>query len=636
MLFGEFLVHKGTVSADEVDRILLIQRKCVVPLGKLAVERAMLSLADIFQIRSFQRKTDSKFGEVAMKLNLLKPRQVDSLLEVQKSLKPFFGELLVREGALADHDLLELLKEFKEQYGRLPSPHMRRVAMVGLELSVLMGLRNGLTKLGYEVLTENFGVDDLRQMMNDAPDYIVVNLTANKKETLKNLTALRMEFPTFYPKMLALVERLEPDDREKALNAGIADFVPATAAVTNIVNYISSILDSMNREQAGKILLVDDSPTVLRLTSFYLEEDGYESLLASSAEEALAILEQTEPDLVLSDIHMPGMDGIELCRRIKLNPQTRNVPVVIITTSKEIARLKDALDSGASDYIVKPFQQEELLARVRSHIRTKRLIDELQSSRRELLMVNEKLGEANNRKTEFLATVAHDLRTPLTSIRTYSELLAFPNMAMDTQKEFVNIIKTEAMRMAGLIRNYLDITRVEAGAALYKKESVDLCGVAGYFAKIYATMASNKSIGFEARLPEEPVLFMGDKEHFEQVFSNLLDNAVKFTPAGGNIALELTTTAKRARNYAQILVRDTGPGIPEDARQFIFKKYLHLPSENQSIKGTGLGLAICKEIVEWHGGKIDVESTPGKGSTFRVVVPLAEEEKKKKAPSPLA
>lgn len=624
MLFGEFLVHKEVLTADEVDKVLLLQRKIAVPLGKLALERSLLTLADIFQIRGQQRKTDSKFGDIAIKLNLLKPRQVDSLVELQKAIKPFVGELLVREGVLTEDSLLALLKEFKADYGKPTGPHTRRIALVGLELTTMLNLKNSLTKLGYEVLTENFTVEDLQKMLHDAPDYLVLNLVENKKGSLSKLTALRTAHPSFQPKMLALVERLEPADREQAFAAGIADFVPATAAAANIAQYIHSILDSITREEAGKILLVDDSPTILRLTSFYLEGSGYESLLASTGEEALAILEKVTPDLVLSDILMPGMDGIELCRRIKLNPKTRNVPVLIITTAKESGRLREALDSGASDYINKPFQQEELLARVRSHIRTKRLIDELQASRGELMMVNEKLAEANNRKTEFLSTVAHDLRTPLTSIRTYSELLSFPNVTIDTQKEFIGIIQSEAVRMAGLVRNYLDISRVEAGAALYEKKPVDLGQMAHYFAKIYATMATNKSVRFTTAIPEMPVMFLGDKEHFEQVIANLLDNAVKFTPAGGAISLEITVARKRSRNYAELLVRDTGPGIPANAREIIFKKYQHLPNENQPIAGTGLGLAICKEIVEWHGGKISVESEPGNGALFRVVLPMPE------------
>ncbi len=627
MLFGEFLVDKGVLSSDEVDKVLLLQRKIAIPLGKLALERSLLTLADIFQIRGQQRKTDSKFGDIAIKLNLLKPRQVDSLVDLQKSIKPFVGELLVREGILTEDRLLALLKEFKAEYGKPFSPHTQRIALVGLELTVMLNLKNSLTKLGYEVITENFTADDLRRMIHDVPDYIVLNLVEHKSGSLDKLAAVRTEHPSFQPKMLALVARLDPADRARSLAAGIDDFVPATAAAANIAQYIHSILDGAKREEAGKILLVDDSPTVLRLTSFYLEGSGYETLLASSGGEALAILEKVQPDLVLSDVLMPGMDGIELCRRIKLNPKTRNVPVLIITTSKEAGRLREALDSGANDYIQKPFQQEELLARVRSHIRTKRLIDDLQASRNELLMVNEKLAEANNRKTEFLSTVAHDLRTPLTSIRTYSELLTLSSVTIDTQKEFIGIIQSEALRMAGLIRNYLDISRVEAGAALYEKRPVDLRDMAAYFAKIYSTMAANKSIRFTAAVPERPVMFMGDKEHFEQVISNLLDNAVKFTPAGGAISLEINVARKRSRDYAELVVRDTGPGIPPNAREIIFKKYHHLQSENQPIAGTGLGLAICKEIVEWHGGKISVEPEPGHGALFRVVLPMMEEGK---------
>ncbi|MBI5178776.1 MAG: response regulator [Nitrospinae bacterium] len=629
MLFGEYLVSRGKLKSKDVEGILHIQKKSAVPIGKLAAEKKFLTLADVFTIRAHQKTTGNRFGEVAVNLDLLKPRQVDTLLDLQNVLRPFFGELLVQNNMITQEEFLEELRAFRATLGKQPGTLVSRIAIIDVEPARLFAMYNALTRMGYEVFPEPFSPDVVRRLMEERPQFVIVDLSSKKDDKLRALERARAEHPMDEVKILALVDKLAPADRERAQNAGIAEFAPASALAENIAQFVHGTLASAEKEKAGTVLLVDDSHTVLRLMSFFLEQERYETYLAATAEEAQALLEKVSPDLVLTDLHLPGMNGIELCRAVKQNPKTRDVPVVLVTTAKAITRLKEALDSGASDYIVKPFQQDELLARVRSHIKTKRLIDELQRSRKELLVSNEKLAEANNKKTEFLATVAHDLRTPLTSIRTYSELLGMKNTPIDAQKEFVQIIQSEAIRMAGLIKNYLDISRLESTAASHRKEEFDLAQMVEYFAKIYSTMAKNKQVKFKSSVAKGVVTLMGDKEQFEQVLSNLLDNAVKFTPAQGLITLGLTVAEKGARRFAEITVGDSGKGIPKDAQQYLFKKFHYLHNEYQPIKGTGLGLAICKEIVERHGGKIDVDSEEGKGATFRVIVPLLATEKPK-------
>jgi len=635
LLFGEYLVSKGAISQKDVAKICNIQLKSVKPVGKLAVDNKFLSLADIFTIRSHQRSTGQKFGEVAINLNFLKPRQVQSLLQLQKDLKPFFGELLVSNAILSEEEFLKELKAFQESQDFLKTRTNRKIVIVDMDRENLSELKDSFNRLGHEVIAMDFAPDEFRSLMEKWPDFVILNLSKRKDEIFKVLRQARKDLPVEEFRILALMDKLTPADKHNAANAGIVEFAPANALPANIVQYAKGIFESLEMELAGKVLMVDDSQTVLRLMSFFLENEGYETYMASSGEEALAMLEKISPDLVLTDLHMPGINGIELCRRIKLTPKTRNVPVVMVTTAKAISRLNEALDSGANDYMVKPFQRDELLARVRSHIKTKRLIDELQTSRRKLLVSNEKLADANNKKTEFLSTVAHDLRTPLTSIRTYSELMGMQNVPIETQKDFVEIIKSEAIRMSGLIRNYLDISRMESGAAIYRKQEVDLAEMVNYFSRIYSKMSQNKNVDFTSTVPRHPVLLMGDKGRLEQVLANLLDNAVKFTPAGGTITLKLAVASNKAKKFAEICVSDTGQGILPEAQQFIFKKFHQMYNKFQSIEGAGLGLAICKEIVDGHGGKIELQSEYGHGATFRVLMPMAgtgDEVKKRKRP----
>jgi signal transduction histidine kinase len=623
MLFGEYLLERGKLSSSEVDLVCNIQKKSTVPIGQLAVDNKFMSLADVLSVRSNQQSTGAMFGEVAVRLDILKPRQVEALLELQKDLRPYFGELLVKNNLMSEEEFIAHLRQFKtNQAADLPETSATIVAVVDIRKESLFKLQNEFLRRGYNVITELFSPESFLNLPSLKPGFVVMDVSNRRMEKLDALMKIREARGTDEFRVLAIADKLNAGDREAAALAGITEIVPTKADPVNIVSYIHSLLAGLSDSRTGKVLLVDDSFTALKLMSHCLEKERYETYLASSGEEALSFLEKSVPDLILTDIFMPGMNGIELCKIIKNNPKTRNIPVVAVTTAKSILRLKEALEAGASDYMIKPFQHDELLARVRSHIKTKRLIDELQNSKRELLYSNEKLGEANNRKIEFLATVAHDLRTPLTSIQTYSELLGMKNVAINDQKEFVEIIRLEVMRMSGLIKNYLDISRMESAAGIYAKADVDLSAMAAYFAKIYDTMAKKKSILFTSSIKIPDLTVTGNKERLEQVLANLLDNAVKYTQPGGKITFSLSQITAENRKLAEITVSDNGIGIAPDAKQFLFKKFHYLHDGTESVNGLGLGLAICKEIVDGHGGKIELESEPDKGSTFRVTLPL--------------
>ncbi|MBI3795236.1 MAG: response regulator [Nitrospinae bacterium] len=621
MLFGEYLLALGKLKPKDVARVCNIQEKSVLPIGKLAVDNKFMTLADVLTICSHQKKSGALFGEVAINLNILKPRQVDALLELQGELRPLFGEILVKDGLMSEAEFLEHLRSFKANELSAPRTASPIVALVDVDKQNLFRMQSELMELGFNVVAQTFGADSMASLPSMNPAFVVIDISRERQEKLSALARLRAT-ENFGPvRLLAMSDKLDAGEREAATAAGIGEIVPSGSNPRNIVAYIHGLLSGTTSAHTGKILLVDDSQTALRLMFHCLERENYETYLAKSGEEALRILKQNIPDLVLTDIYMPGMSGVELTELIKKNPETHSVPVVAVTTAKSISKLKEALFAGAVDYIVKPFQPDELLARVRSHIKTKRLMDEMEKSKKELLITNEKLAEANNKKIEFLAMVVHDLRAPLTSIQTYSELLGMSGTSMEDQKEFVGIIKTEVTRMSGLIKNYLDVSRIESATGIHSKTEVNIGEMASYFAKIFSTIAKKKSLQFASDFKDPDMVVTGNKEKLEQVFSNLLDNAVKYTPVGGKISFELSSTKIKNKKMAKIIVSDTGVGISPDAKQYIFKKFHFLHDGSAESSGLGLGLSICREIVEWHGGTIDVISEPGEGATFQVLIP---------------
>jgi len=239
--------------------------------------------------------------------------------------------------------------------------------------------------------------------------------------------------------------------------------------------------------------------------------------------------------------------------------------------------------------------------------------------------------ELDKKKSDFLNMVAHDLRTPLTSIRSYSELLLMyghrPNKG---QGEYAEIIKEESIRLSSLIDSFLDISKIEAGLAEYNPEEIEIKEIIDHFVKVFQGDAETHKISINSQVEKELPSIYVDKKGLGQVFSNLLSNSVKFTPPKGsiNVNASLTTLINEkgtAVPYVKVSISDTGIGIPQESLDKIFEKFVQLNRRStKSIQGTGLGLTISKDIIEQHGGRIRVESKEGKGSTFSFTLKVSE------------
>jgi len=375
-------------------------------------------------------------------------------------------------------------------------------------------------------------------------------------------------------------------------------------------------VDSPPPELAGRrILIVDDDRLNVRILTSILKPDGYAIHAAHSGEEALEIYERLQPDLVLLDVIMPGINGFETCRTLRDRHGAMLAPIIFITAKSESDDVVEGLAAGGVDYLPKPFKAREVLARLRTHMQN-RLLNEQQR-----LLVAQ-LSTANQAKNRLLGMVAHDLRNPLASITGLADFLSDGTVGQLTpdQLDLVKTIQDTSQSMLTMVNELLDLSVIESGELKIQPEErliADLLTKSVYLNNIHAAKKGSR-IEVEPGLTDAILRIDADK--VKQVVDNLLSNAIKFSPPNSVIRVCM----QRETGTYSVLVRDQGPGIPEGERDKLFKDFGQTsvkPTAGE--KSTGLGLAICKRIMESHGGSIDAESMPAGGSVFRITFPLA-------------
>ena len=372
-------------------------------------------------------------------------------------------------------------------------------------------------------------------------------------------------------------------------------------------------------EKRFHVLLVDDNADMRDYVTRLLA-DRYHVLAVADGEAAWKAVEEHVPDLVLSDVMMPVIDGFELLRRIRANSQTREIPVVLLSARAGEESRIEGLEASADDYIVKPFSARELLATVDAHLKTVNI-------RRERLRLIEQLREQDQRKDEFLATLAHELRNPLAPIRNGLELIRLANHDPATIERATTIMHRQVEQMVRLVDDLLDVSRISRNKLELRKERVDLQAVVRNAVETSRPILVAAKNDLHVDLPAEPVHLDADPVRLAQVFSNLLNNAAKYSEPGGRISLVATQTG----GELTVRVSDTGIGIEPAKLSQIFGMFvqLHAASEQQVQSGLGVGLTLVQRLIEMHGGSIEARSEgTGKGSEFVVRLPVLPQEAK--------
>lgn len=369
---------------------------------------------------------------------------------------------------------------------------------------------------------------------------------------------------------------------------------------------MSQLSDLMAPQLKSRILVVDDISKNLQVVGTILRNEGYHVMPATSGLQALERVSAQPPDLILLDLMMPEMDGLEVCSRLKADPFTRQIPVIFLTASNEMDHLMKGFEAGAVDYITKPFNAPELLARVRTHL--------------ELKHARERLREMNEEKNEFMGIAAHDLRNPLSAIQGYAEMiiedaqsLAHRDLEGNGQR-----IREAAKRMTEMVQNFLDANRIERGELKLNMAISDLSPLLQSVLETQSPHATAKGQMIQLELPPTPTLALADVSITLQVFENLVSNAVKYSPPGKKIFVRLKAEA----GVVRFEVEDQGPGLSKEDQKKLFGKFARLSAKPTGGEhSTGLGLSIVKRLVEAMNGKVWCESELEMGAKFIVTIP---------------
>lgn len=368
------------------------------------------------------------------------------------------------------------------------------------------------------------------------------------------------------------------------------------------------------------VLIVDDIPKNLQVLSNILNRDGYEIAFASNGRQALQIAESILPDLILLDIMMPEMDGYEVCRRLKENPSTQDIPIIFITGKAETEDVVKGFQVGAVDYITKPFNSVELLSRVKTHIELKQSRDSILKYSQELEKAQSELKQVIAQKDKFFSIIAHDLRGPFTGFISLSELLteAYESLDKDEIKQIAESMNSAAKKLFEFLENLLEWSRSQMGRIQYNPTIIDLSDLFDRVISLFKDTAKNKKIEIVKEI-DDKIFIKADNYMTNTILRNLLSNAIKFSFENSKIIL----SAKIQDDSALISVKDFGLGMNEEAKQKVFRidtKYSTPGTANET--GTGLGLILCKELAEKQHGSLYFESELNKGTTFYLKLPL--------------
>jgi signal transduction histidine kinase len=434
------------------------------------------------------------------------------------------------------------------------------------------------------------------------------------------------------------------------------------------LNQETTELPQVEGDSGYRILVVDDEPINLRVLTNLLSLKRYSVTTLSSGVETLENLYGLgQYDLIILDIMMPGLSGYDVCRKIREAYALHDLPVLLMTAKQREESLTAGFEAGANDYIPKPFDRNELLSRVHTLLTLKRAVGEMKRGAAEVEALNKRLTELNrglegkiaermrelegtNRDLEkknnelarmevsrrqLLSDISHELRTPITSIRGYMEaILEGVVTDPDKQADMLRMVLAKTIGLNRLIQDLFELSKLESRRSNLLFRLVPIGQLVSQLGEKYEWDIKGAGLNFICNVSDEVsrqsmAVVVIDPERIDQVMTNLLFNAIRFTPRGGTIELGFSFQASRQTGEGRellVTVRDTGAGISEEDLDHIFERFYRgkRPDGKAAPKGSGLGLTIAKEIIEYHDGRIWVDSAPGQGSVFYFSLPVHE------------
>lgn len=366
------------------------------------------------------------------------------------------------------------------------------------------------------------------------------------------------------------------------------------------------------QEKSPTVLIVDDNSNNVKIIALALQPLNFKLVIATSGKTAIEMVEKTRPDLVLLDVMMPGMDGFETCKIIKSKEENANLPVIFLTALTDKENTLKGFENGGVDYITKPFNKDELISRVKTHLELKLTRDELETTSKYLYSLNAV-------KDKLFSVIGHDLRSPLGSVKMYLEYLSetINELPKDQLQNTFDVLVKTVDEVFSLLENLLGWAKSQSGNLSINKELINLNDLTNNVHSLNKGNLKFKNISFSLNIAPETTIF-ADLISITSVFRNILSNAIKFTPEGGSISINSTVE----EGFVVIEFKDTGIGISEENIKKIFDSTQHITTygTNQEV-GSGLGINLCKDFTMKNGGELWVSSIVGEGTSFFLRLP---------------
>jgi two-component system, sensor histidine kinase and response regulator len=379
-------------------------------------------------------------------------------------------------------------------------------------------------------------------------------------------------------------------------------------------------VDNLLNQKTFKILVVDDIPENIQVLVHLLSEKGLKVSYAESGTRALKALKNNMPDLILLDVSMPGMDGFEVCERIKADPQTEHIPVIFLTAKVGQQDVISGLEKGAVDYITKPFNANELLTRVYTHL-------ELKYNRDLITRQNEELSKLNEVKNQLFSVISHDMKNLFNNILFGTESLEKEVDYFDKKDitQMAGMINDSARRAYNLLQNLLDWSRSQMQSVNLSPAPADMLMLVKQSVSLFKPTARKKNIEFEIFTNGDLFDAWADLDMVKAVLRNLLSNAIKYSHPNGRIDI----TVEGKPNQVEVSIKDYGVGMSSEVEQYLRAHSQASGSKpgTQNERGSGLGLVLIRDFIAKNNGSFDFQTTPGEGSTFWFSLPVYVAEK---------
>jgi two-component system, sensor histidine kinase and response regulator len=372
----------------------------------------------------------------------------------------------------------------------------------------------------------------------------------------------------------------------------------------------------MPENKSQKILIVEDSQENVDLLLYFLRPQGYEILTAMDGEAGLTMVEEKRPDLILLDIMLPKLDGFSVCERIKGDRRTKFIPIIMITALKELKDKIRSLEVGADDFITKPFENIELLARVKSLLRLKAYHDELEDKNQQLARTNEALQQMDKFKEDLTNLIVHDMKNPLFVIQGNLQMMEMTmgSMSLENLKKYSNRIERGVQQLLRMVVNLLDISRIKDGTLTLKRDMADVNKLITNIVSRLREYPENANKAIQLKLDQELGEMIVDQSVMERVLENMVSFAANNVGDGGQVLIK---SEKIDTDQIRLIIHDNGTQIPKKYQDKIFDEFSQVELKNKGYRvERALGLTFCKMAIDAHAGKMWLDTDNPVGNRF--------------------